>query len=90
MILLDMARERGLSPKFAARTDGDEYHSACPNCGGTDRFVLHPNKPTNGCIGRYSCPRGCGINGNTINFGRNFLGLSFEEALLAINFMIGN
>jgi len=44
MILIQLAQEIGLQPKWAANTGGDEYKSACPTCGGKDRFVLHPKK----------------------------------------------
>ncbi len=44
MNLLDLASLAGLNPKKVASTKGGEYHSACPSCGGRDRFILQPEK----------------------------------------------
>ena len=79
MPLLSLAQEKGLTPKKVASTEGGELHSACPSCGGKDRFIIQPNKKMTKCLGRYFC-RKCGISGDTIQFGRDFLGLSFQDA----------
>jgi len=80
MDLIDLAQEAGLEPKWVAGTEGGEYHSACPACGGEDRFVIHPNKKTKNCCGHYWC-RQCGINGDSIQFCKDFLELSFPDAV---------
>ncbi|MCY3975357.1 MAG: hypothetical protein OXF02_07445 [Simkaniaceae bacterium] len=54
-----------------------EYASACPKCGGDDRFVLWPFK---GRCGRFWCRR-CYYKGDGINFCRDQLGDSFGQAL---------
>jgi DNA primase len=79
MTLLELTRQAGLNPKWVASTGGDEYHSACPSCGGTDRFYIQPNKQMAKCLGVYCC-RQCGIHGDTIQFARQFLNYSFQEA----------
>jgi DNA primase len=81
MKLLDLAREKGLNPKFAASTGGGEYHSACPSCAGTDRFVMQPNKQMKNCVGSYFC-RQCGIHGDSIQFCLDFLEFTnFKDAV---------
>lgn len=74
--LLNAARRRNLSPKKVASTNGGEYACACPKCEGKDRFRIWPNA-TNG--GRYWC-RQCGTSGDLIQFLRDFLGMSFQDA----------
>jgi len=79
MILLDLAKMAGVEPKWAASTQGGEYHSACPACGGKDRFYMQPNKVLRKCSGYYAC-RGCGKSGDSIQFCIDFLGLTFKDA----------
>lgn len=79
-VLLELANEIGLEPKRVAATGGGEYHSACPNCGGVDRFFIQPSYRTKNCIGRYAC-RQCGIKGDTIQFCREIMGLQWERAI---------
>lgn len=79
MNLIDLAQQLGLSPQKVASTCGGEYHSACPKCGGTDRFVLHPNKQMKNCMGCYFC-RQCKVNGDAIQFCIDFLGYTFSKA----------
>ncbi len=68
MNLIDLAREAGLTPTRI----GSSYASSCPDCGGNDRFVIWPNN-------RYWCRR-CDKRGDSIQFCRDFLGLSYVEA----------
>ena len=81
MNLLELASLQGLSPKKKGSTRGGEYCSPCPSCGGKDRFILHPHA----CDGKgaYFC-RQCGIKGDGIQFGRDFLGYTFRQALGAM------
>jgi DNA primase len=79
MNLLMMAEQKRLQYKRVASTQGGEYKSSCPNCGGDNRFFMQPNKPQKNCSGYYRC-RKCGISGDTIQFAMNFLGMSFKEA----------
>lgn len=80
MDLIKLAEEAGLKPKWVALTQGDEYHSPCPACGGTDRFIMHPNKQMSKCTGSYFCRR-CEIHGDSIEFCRKFLGFDdFKDA----------
>lgn len=80
MTILELAHHAGLKPKWVASTGGGEYESNCPNCGGDDRFRLWPTAPAKNCQGRYWC-RQCAKHGDSIQFARDFLGLSFEQAL---------
>lgn len=80
MVLLELAEEVGLTTKRVASTNGGEYSSPCPECGGDDRFRLWPKQKATNCIGRYWCRR-CDISGDAIQFCRRFLGLDFKAAL---------
>jgi hypothetical protein len=80
MVLLNLAQEKGLNPKFVANTADGEYHSPCPACGGRDRFVIQPNKQMKNCMGSYFC-RQCDIKGDSIQFCRDHLGYSFSDAM---------
>lgn len=65
-----------------ASTGGGEYHGACPFCGGTDRFIIHPyaNPP------RWWCRRDdCGKKGDAIAFKQQYHNLSFVDAMKALN-----
>lgn len=54
---------RDVKLKKVAGTGGGEWHSACPFCGGTDRFRVQPNrKPA-----RFAC-RNCGASGDAISY----------------------
>lgn len=72
-MLLDLACDVGLHPTRTSSTKGGEYHSACPACGGKDRFMIWSGQ------GRYWC-RQCRCNGDAIQFCRDFLQMSFSEA----------
>lgn len=85
MDLLELANEIGLTPVKVSQTYGGEYACYCPKCGdsgkGTqsDRFRLWPNQKTKNYCGRYWC-RQCRIGGDTLQFCKDFLGLSYVEA----------
>ncbi|HEY4830938.1 MAG TPA: primase-helicase zinc-binding domain-containing protein [Waddliaceae bacterium] len=79
MNLLDFAIEIGLEPKRASATHGGEYSSACPACGGVDRFRIWPNQQAKNCTGTYWC-RKCGTRGDAIQFCKDFIGLGFRDA----------
>ncbi len=80
MDLLDLVHEKGLIAKRAANTQGGEYHSPCPVCGGSDRFVIQPNKQMKNCTGYYFC-RQCNARGDSIQFCLDYLGFTnFKEA----------
>lgn len=81
MKLILFAEQIGLQPKRVASTHGGEYHSACPDCGGNDRFIIQPLRQMKSCKGYYFC-RQCGIHGDTIQFCREYLHISnFQEAV---------
>lgn len=84
MILLELVQQVGLTARHVASTHGGEYASSCPNCGGKDRFRIWPSVDAKNCKGRYWC-RQCTIEGDSIQFARDFLGLSFNEAVQAAN-----
>ena len=87
MILLELAHEVGLKPYKVSGTQGGEYKSACPRCGGTDRFFIQPNKQMKNCSGYYSC-RQCRCSGDTIQFAMDFFGLDFKRAASRINIVM--
>ena len=70
----------GITLKRVASTNGGEYVSSCPDCGGDDRFHVWPNEGLNG---RFWC-RQCGKSGDMIEFLRWQKGMSFKEACDAI------
>ncbi|MFC1886609.1 CHC2 zinc finger domain-containing protein, partial [Thermodesulfobacteriota bacterium] len=67
MNLLDLLAEDGHSLK---RKTSKELAGSCPFCGGTDRFIVHPEK---GKGGRYWCRR-CDKKGDAIQFLRDTKG----------------
>jgi len=83
-MLIHFAYEVGLRPVRIASTNGGEYASPCPECGGNDRFRTWPNKQNKNCIGSYWC-RKCGISGDSLEFCRIFLNHSFAEAKKRVN-----
>jgi DNA primase len=78
MSLIQLAEELQLNPKRTAATNGGEYHSPCPNCGGKDRFIIWEQ------ANRYFC-RQCEAKGDGIQFCRDFMGLSYQEACSKLN-----
>ena len=73
IMILDLLRNDGLEPRKAAGTNGGEYSSPCPVCGGTDRFRTWPEQD------RYWC-RQCEKAGDAIQYLRDIHGLSFQSA----------
>jgi DNA primase len=73
-MILDLAEQAGFRPTKTSSTKGGEYHCSCPSCGGDDRFMMWPE------ANRYWC-RQCKASGDSIQFCRDFLNLSFQEAL---------
>ena len=58
------------------RKTATEFSSACPSCGGTDRFIIQPER---GPTGRYWC-RQCRIQGDAIQYLRDFKNMGYREA----------
>lgn len=76
---LELAQDLGLDLKMTSHSKGGEYHSACPACGdGVNRFMVWPEG------NRYWCRR-CNVRGDAIQFCRDFMRMSFQEACLRIN-----
>ncbi|MBU0513660.1 MAG: hypothetical protein KJ621_02695 [Proteobacteria bacterium] len=76
MNILDLLAEDGITPKRVASTRGGGYASACPLCGGDERFRAWPEQ---GDGGRWWC-RGCDRGGDLIQYLREVGGLDFPEA----------
>jgi len=72
-MILDLLINDGLRPGKVASTNGGEYSSPCLECGGRDRFRSWPEQD------RYWC-RQCGKSGDSIQYLRDFHGMSFSEA----------
>ncbi len=80
MDIIRLAQSVGLNPKWVAGTNGGEYATFCPVCGGNDRLRLWPNKKMNNCMGSYWC-RKCEIHGDIIEFCKKYHCGSFEDAV---------
>jgi len=74
--ILDLLIEDSYEPRRVASTNGGEYVSPCPGCGGKDRFRVWPEQKG----GRWWC-RGCGKKGDAIQYLRDFRGLNYYQAL---------
>jgi DNA primase len=74
--ILDLLKEDGIELKRVANTNGGEYASPCPGCGGKDRFRSWPFR---GEGGRWWC-RKCGKSGDLIQYLRDFRGMRFRES----------
>ncbi len=62
---------------------GGEYCGPCPACGGKDRFILWPEHQSGAKGGRFLC-RGCGAQGDAVEFLRVFRGMTYPEACEAL------
>uniref|UniRef100_I2PZC3 DNA primase n=1 Tax=Desulfovibrio sp. U5L TaxID=596152 RepID=I2PZC3_9BACT len=78
MNLLDISPLAG-TMKCVAATSGGEWAGPCPWCGGEDRFRVWPDHPSGAVGGRFLC-RGCGRQGDGIQFLRDMEGFSYPEA----------
>jgi hypothetical protein len=76
-VILDQLRACGITPRKAAGTKGGEYHSACPVCGGTDRFHVWPEQDEG--RGSWWC-RQCDKGGDAIQYLRDIEGMTYREA----------
>lgn len=72
-----MLKQKGIEPKRVASTNGGEYASPCPKCGGKDRFRVWPEQD-NGEGGFYC--RGCDKGGDAVQFLVDYCGMSYPEA----------
>jgi len=77
MSVLSLAQGDDLNPKRVASTNGGEYHSPCPGCGGRDRFIIWDETD------RYLC-RQCQKKGDAIQYYRDFRGMSYPQACEAL------
>ncbi len=75
--VLELLEKTGIEAKKMASTHGGEYHSACPGCGGENRFHVWPEQ--NEGNGSFWC-RNCKAAGDSISFVMTFEGLSFPAA----------
>jgi len=75
--ILTMLADHGIQATKAAGTKGGEWHSACPGCGGRDRFHVWPEQ--NEGAGSWWC-RGCEKGGDAIQFVIEFDGLTYKQA----------
>lgn len=71
-----LIQDRGLKAVKVAGTHGGEWACPCPACGGKDRFRFWPAQ---GEGGTWYCRR-CDKGGDSIQFLREFEGLSYTEA----------
>jgi len=67
----------GLQPKHVSSAKGGEFASACPMCGGDDRFRIWPEQ--NEGTGSYWC-RQCGKHGDRIQFVIETKNVKYPEA----------
>jgi hypothetical protein len=78
MNVLDLLREMGVEPKYVSGTNGGEWHSPSPCCGGgSNQFCVWPEQ--NGGSGSWWC-RICDKGGDNIEFLREVRGMEFREA----------
>lgn len=75
-MVISLLQKHGLEPKKKASTNGGEYSSPCPACGGKDRFLSWPEQ---GEHGTWYC-RGCNNGGDVIEFLKVFDGMSYGDA----------
>lgn len=80
--LLDLLARHNITPKKVASLHGGEYHSACPACGGKDRFHCWPERQSTnaaGLVGVWGC-RQCDAAGDILSFLIRYDGMSFKDA----------
>jgi hypothetical protein len=73
--ILEYIERLGIHPQKVASTNGGEYASACPACGGEDRFRIWPEQKQ----GAFWC-RQCEKKGDIITFLMHFHNMTFPEA----------
>lgn len=67
------------------RESAASWCGPCPQCGGTDRFVVWPGDRGRGRVtGRFHC-RQCGIKGDALTYLMDVEGMSFSDAAHAVN-----
>ena len=76
MTTLDIAIACGVNPKKVSSSHGGEYASACPVCGGNDRFRVWPEKKDGGAWWCRAEDKG----GDAISLLMHAKGMSFKEA----------
>ncbi len=74
--LIEFVEADGFALKKTAMTNGGEYHSPCPWCGGNDRFAVWPKQKE---YGKYWC-RQCDRSGDAIQYLMDCRSMSFKEA----------
>jgi len=74
--ILNLLKEDEVKPRRVANTNGGEYASPCPGCGGKDRFRAWPSE---GDGGRWWC-RQCGKWGDLIQYLQDFRNMSFRDS----------
>jgi hypothetical protein len=74
--ILSLYQGMGLTAKQKTAT---EYGGPCPSCGGNDRFCIWCGGEGKHGLGRFYC-RGCGLQGDAIQFLREFQGFGYGEA----------
>lgn len=77
MNILSIIENTGQAYQKKASTSGGEYKGPCPWCGGEDRFSIIPKQD------HYVC-RHCKRSGDSIQFYRDFHGMSYQEARAAM------
>ena len=81
----DLLQSKGITPVQVSTTNGGEYHSACPGCGGVTRFCTWPDQDDG--RGMYWCRQEC-VKGNhrrdTIQFLIDFEKMSFRDACIKL------
>ena len=77
---IDLLQLIPVQAKKVAGTNGGEYHSPCPFCGGNDRFIMHPytDKPSWFC-------RQCNRKGDAITFVMEYENVDFKGAMERLN-----
>lgn len=76
MNILERLQSMGIETKRVASTKGGEYASACPWCGGNDRFRVWPES---GNDGGWYC-RQCDKGGDYVQFLVDYCGMSYPDA----------